>query len=258
MRFASVMSPKAGPMVALTAVLAAFFSSADASARSHEGQAPSELRSEKFQTGDHPVIAVDNLYGAVEVVAGDPAQVTVEARISGAREGAAGKFRVEISESAAGIRARATCLGKGERFAWCGKQRVDFVLHVPLLASLELRGVGTDLRVVGVHGELSLSTMSGSIDIRDAGVVRAESASGSVRIDGAEAADITAADGDVELLRMREGTARFHRASEGDEAQAQAAPRDERSLVVRGAETLLRKLLVAIHTRSIGSCTGDC
>ena len=221
------------------------------------------LRSETFASGERPFVEVDNLYGAVEVLAGEPGEVKVEARVLGKRDGADDSFRVEIARSAGGVRASASCAGTARRFAWCGRQRVDFVVHVPPSASLDLRGIGTDLRVIGVYGSLWLSTVSGSIDVRDAGLVRAESASGSVRVERAAAAEISAGDGNVELIAMRKGTAIYRHPSNqvaaSDEVavpgyQEVGAEPAERSLVVRSAESLLRTLLGALHRSSARSC----
>ncbi|MEV0585810.1 hypothetical protein [Nonomuraea sp. NPDC050310] len=167
-------------------VLVLFLTTAGAWALFADAEAPSE-RSQSRLAFDGSALTIDSRSGAVEleIERGAPGRITLERTVIWLRDKPAVREKWDGST-----------LSLGDGCAEDGECSVHYVVRIPVETDLEATTVGS-LRVRELHGDLRLTTESGSIDVDQAwGSIWARSAEGSVDL-----SDLLSDTVDVEVTR---------------------------------------------------------
>jgi hypothetical protein len=146
--------------------------------------------------------SLDNTNGRVEVTGWDEAQVKIEATKRAGSEHALEQLKVEIEGEGDDVRVR-TRYPRGHFFG--GSGRVDYVVHVPRTARVDVETVNGRVEVSDVAAAVEAKTVNGSVEVRDAvGEVEASAVNGSVeaslsRVDAQGRSRLHATNGSVRL-----------------------------------------------------------
>lgn len=126
---------------------------------------------------------LENTNGRVAVETWNQKKVQIEAELAASSEEELDRIHIEVRGQGDQVEVRAE-MPHGEWFLWGGSRRVDYRIHLPADARLELRTVNGQVRVEGVSGELRASTVNGAVRIAEAaGSVEAKTVNGSIEAD---------------------------------------------------------------------------
>jgi hypothetical protein len=134
------------------------------------------------------VLAVRNANGRVEVVAGDGDAVDVTAtKVARAMSDDAAKDslkQIKISETVSGDRIALESTAEDVGFSLSSSRRIDYVVHLPRWANVDLRATNGQLVVRDLEGTLKASTTNGAIDGEGlGGGARASATNGRIALD---------------------------------------------------------------------------
>jgi hypothetical protein len=116
---------------------------------------------ERFAVSARPEIAIDSLQGDIEVRAGPPGEVRVEADTDGGFSAAA--FAVPE-----GVHIEAGCLaGSGRAFRSCGRGRARLVVRVPPDARVSVQAIRADVHLVGLRGAIAVDDVAGQVIVEE-------------------------------------------------------------------------------------------
>jgi hypothetical protein len=126
------------------------------------------------------VLHLENVNGKVRVEPWDRAEVRIEAEKSASNETYLEDMKIEIQGEGDRVDVK-TRLPRGGLF-WGGAGQVEYLIHVPSRARVEVRTVNGAVETDGLSGVLEASTVNGSVRITEsAGPVKASTVNGSIR-----------------------------------------------------------------------------
>jgi Putative adhesin len=157
-----------------------------------------ETRREEFDTPEPIKLAVQNMAGAIEVVAGDTPTTTVEVRPI---RGGHGRDMVENTEIRMSADNKHLVVTVPERRLTFGRfSRVAVVVRLPEDSAVALRSASSEVRGAGRLARFECRIASGDVDVEEVtGPVDIKAASGDIRLGRVGATQLRTASGRVRI-----------------------------------------------------------
>ncbi|HLJ66101.1 MAG TPA: DUF4097 family beta strand repeat-containing protein [Chloroflexota bacterium] len=176
--------------------------------------ATDELVEQEFEVGAGSELAVSCVSGRIRVRGEGTGRIAVRARKHG-RERAVENTRIELEQEGNRVTARVRSDAAGLLGSVTGGvAAVDFEITVPEDCAVHAKAVSADVSVHGARGALQVESVSGDVDVADAGGARITTVSGDVSgrgMSGAFALNTTS--GSVELTDSRLSSFNCHTVS---------------------------------------------
>jgi hypothetical protein len=152
------------------------------------GSEATETWTKHYTLNHGGVLAVRNTNGRVEVVAGDGDAVDVTAtKVARAMSDDAAKDavkQIKINENVSGDRIALESTMETVGFSLSNSRRVDYVVHLPRWANVDLRSTNGQLTIRDLAGTLKASTTNGAIDGEGlSGGAKASATNGRIQLD---------------------------------------------------------------------------
>lgn len=126
---------------------------------------------------------LENTNGRVTIETWNQSKVQIEAEKTASSQEALDLIRIEVWGQGDRVEVK-TEMPHGDWFFWGGPRRVDYRIHLPEDAQVEVKVVNGPVRVDGVAGQIRVSTVNGPARVADAsGPVEIKTVNGPVEAD---------------------------------------------------------------------------